>query len=158
MPLTTISNGQTVYLKDAKASGTDGGTFTSGAFQTRTLNTLENSAAFPWISLSANQFTLQPGTYAIDASAPARAVDSHVLRIRNITASSDEIIGMVENVNASVSADTTARLFGNIVVATASVYELQHRCTTTKTTNGFGGQANFGVNEIYSMVKITKLP
>jgi hypothetical protein len=34
----------TVYLKDVKPANTAGGTFTSGAWQPRIVNTLENSA------------------------------------------------------------------------------------------------------------------
>ena len=56
------------YLKDVKAANTAGGTFTSGAFQTRTLNTVEGDASI--VSLAANQFTLQAGTYHIEGVAP----------------------------------------------------------------------------------------
>jgi len=39
--LAAIPVQRTVYIKDVKAAGADGGTFTSGAWQTRTLNTIE---------------------------------------------------------------------------------------------------------------------
>src|SRR5690606_21247003 len=52
------------YLKDVKPSGTAGGTFTSGSWQTRDLNTIEGDSSF--VSLASNQFTLQPGTYHIE--------------------------------------------------------------------------------------------
>jgi hypothetical protein len=59
----------TCYIKDEKSSGTASGTFTSGAWQTRTLNTVSGDTAM--VSLSSNQFTLGVGTYQIIAKAPA---------------------------------------------------------------------------------------
>lgn len=45
-------------IQDQKSSGTDGGTFTSGAWRTRTLNTTVLNTIGAGFSLSSNQFTL----------------------------------------------------------------------------------------------------
>lgn len=148
---------QTAYVKDVKAATTDGGTFTSGAWRTRDLTTLENPFNVTWISLAANQFTLQAGTYEIDGEAPARAVDSHKTKIRNITASTDDIIGAEANTGSAVAAENRSRVMGILTVTGPTVFELQHQCTTTKATNGFGSNGGFSVSEVYSMVKITKI-
>ena len=71
-------------IADQKTSGTDGGTFTSGAWRTRDLNT-EVTDVDNIVSISSNQFTLQAGTYLIKARATAYDCDRHQLRLRNIT-------------------------------------------------------------------------
>ncbi len=56
---------QMVVVVDEKAANTSGGTFTSGAWQTRTLNTLTvNDDGIA--SLSDDQITLPAGTYEIE--------------------------------------------------------------------------------------------
>lgn len=147
----------TAYIKDVKPSGTAGGTFTSGAWQTRDLNTLEGDTGF--VSLSANQFTLQPGKYEIEASAPAHLVDSHKVKLRNITDSTDDIIGRnAHSTDSNTGADITSSELNDTVTLTATkTFEIQHRCQVSRSGNGFGIAASFGVDEIYTQVKITKV-
>ena len=71
-------------IGDQKSAGTEGGTFTSGAWQTRDLNT-EISDPDGIISISSNQFTLAAGTYLVNASAPAHKVNGHQIRLYNTT-------------------------------------------------------------------------
>jgi hypothetical protein len=149
------------YVKDVKSSGTAGGTFTSGAYQTRALNTLEGDQSF--ISLASNQFTLQPGTYRIEASAPGYRVTSHKLKLRNTSDSSDTIIGSVayaENTDSgaqSVDGMTHSFINGIFSITSAKTFEVQHRCGTTQSTDGFGFPATFGDSEVYTIVKIEKV-
>ena len=146
---------RTAYIKDVNASGTNGGTFTSGSYQTRILNTLSGDTSF--VSLSSNQFTLQPGTYKIRASAPATGCFEHRAKLRNITDSTDAIIG-----SAELSATTSLHMIRSVVtdiisITSAKVFELQHRCTTTQNTTGFGDAAGFGDSEVYAIVEIEKV-
>jgi len=143
------------YVKDVKAASTAGGTFTSGAWQTRTLNTLEGDVSF--ISLSANQIVLQPGTYHIEASAPAFKIDNHVIKLRNITDAVDTIIGAVSYADAASNVQNNSLLNGTFTIASAKTFETQHRCTVTRASNGFGAAGNVGVSEIYATVKLTKV-
>ena len=71
---------------DEKARNVDSGTFTSGDWRTRDLNT-EIADPDGIVSISNNQFTLSAGDYLIEASAPAFSVNQHVIRLQNITAS-----------------------------------------------------------------------
>ena len=154
--LAAIPVEKTVYLKDVKASGTDGGTFTSGAWQTRTLNTIEGDSAI--VRLLSNQFLLQPGTYQIEASAPAYRVAEHQLKIRNITNSQDSILGQVAYCGDTASNGApSALLSGPLTITTPTIFELQHRCTTTVATNGFGRGVSFGINTTFAQVKISKV-
>ena len=140
-------------LSDVKASGTEGGTATSGAYQTRILNTISDPTGVV-TSLASNQFILTAGEYYIEASAPTRAVNNNKIKIRNITDSTDAIIG--SNAFAGTNGSSSVAL-GNIVITSSKTFELQHRVQTTAATNGFGSAAAFGENEVYSIVKITKV-
>jgi hypothetical protein len=74
---------ESIIFSDQKSQNTPGGTFTSGSWQTRTLNT--TSGSISGASLSSNQFTLPAGTYVIESTAPAYRVQEHQSRIQNIT-------------------------------------------------------------------------
>lgn len=143
-------------IKDVKAANTDGGTFTSGSFVTRTLNTL--SDPFGIVSLASNQFTLQPGTYSIKVYAPAFRVDSHLSKLRNITDSSDTLLGQSSFADSGADGSSSiSQISGTFSITSAKTFEIQHRCQTTGTTTGFGQPANFGVSETYTTVEIQKL-
>jgi hypothetical protein len=139
LPLLAVPVPLTAYLKDVKPSGTAGGTFTSGAWRTRTLNTVEGDGSI--VSLSGNQFTLGPGKYEIEASAPAYAVNSHKIKLRNITDSLDAIVGGVSRSRDTEQTQTASTLKGKVSVSSTNTYEIQHYAETTSTTLGFGVQA-----------------
>jgi microcystin-dependent protein len=143
-------------LSDVKASGTAGGTATAGSYQTRTLNTLSDPSGIV-TSLASNQFVLPAGEYYIEVSAPAAAVGRHKIKIRNITDSTDSILGTAEFTAVAATYTTRAFLSGNIVISSSKSFELQHRVETTKTSDGFGVATSFGDSEVYSIVKITKV-
>lgn len=151
----TFNDGKVAYLKDVQTSGTNGGGFTSGSWQTRALNTVEGDDHI--VTLSSNQFTLKAGTYDIEAEAPANSVDDHKLRLRNITDSTDDIIGQVSRATTTNTHMVAASLVGRIVINADKTFELQHRCTTTKATDGFGRAASFGVSEVFAQIKILKV-
>lgn len=143
------------YLKDEKAANTAGGTFTSGAWQTRTLNTETGDTSF--VSLSTNQFTLQAGTYHIDATTPGYRVDRVVGKLRNITDSTDDIVGTTEGNTGGSAITSDSKINGTITISSAKTFEIQAQCLTTRATDGFGVASNFAVNEVYTQVKITKV-
>jgi hypothetical protein len=142
------------YLKDVKASGTAGGTFTSGAWQTRTLNTVEGDGSI--VSLSGPQFTLGPGKWEIEASAPGYAVNMHKAKLLNVTTASDAILGTSEKLDTTAN-QSRSIINGTLNLTSSTVFEVQHRCGTTKSTDGFGFPSASGVNEVYTLLKITKI-
>lgn len=144
---------RTAYLKDVKATTVDGGTFTSGSLQTRTLNTIEGDTSI--VSLSANQFTLQSGTYEIDVRAPVRRVNRHQAVLYNISDSQVTLVGG-SALDETGSGGQDARIVGVFTIASAKTFEIQHQCETTSATFGFGNATDFGLDEIYTVVKITK--
>lgn len=142
-------------LSDVKAAATDGGTFTSGSYATRDLNTEEDE--FGIVSLSANQFTLQAGTYRIFAKAPAYKVNSHKAKLRNVTDSSDVILGTSEAAETSGNVQNSSIISGLLTLTAAKTFEIQHRCSNTQATSGYGLACNFGDSEVYTIVEIEKL-
>lgn len=155
-PEWSSSSAPDVIIQDQKAAGTAGGTFTSGADRTRTLNTLVHNAN-SLATLSSNQFTLPAGTYYIEWSAPSASVGANQSFLQNVTAGTVSIRGTSEYTAAGADYATT-RSFGCGIVTNASpvTYEIRHRCTSTQSSNGFGFAANFGT-EIYTEVKIWKI-
>ena len=152
-------------LSDVKASGTAGGTATSGSYQTRTLNTLSDPSGIV-TSLASNQFVLPAGEYYIEAEAPAAAVGQQVIgkhkaKLRNITDGVDSIIGTATaaqgNPTSSVIISSTSNIKGNLVISSSKTFEVQHRVETTRAGDGFGTPSSFGDNEVYTIVKITKV-
>lgn len=149
---------KTVFIKDVKANQTDGGTFTSGSYQTRVLNTLENPQSVTWASLASNQFTLTAGTYHIHATAPAQAVNRHKAKLRNITDSTDDIIGSTSMNDTTANQIGRSEINGTLILSGTKTFEIQHRCQTTGTTTGYGSASNWaGETEVYTIVEITKL-
>jgi hypothetical protein len=139
-------------IVDQKVVNNAGGTFTSGSWQTRTLNTTIGSNTITGSSLLSNQFTLPSGTYRIFATAPAFGVNRHKGKLRNITDASDTLIGT--NGNAGHDFSTISGVF---TITSSKTFEIQHQCQTSSNTNGFGLESNFGVVEIYTQVELWKL-
>jgi hypothetical protein len=143
-------------LSDVKSSGTAGGASAAATTQTRTLNTIVDSTGIV-TSLIANQFVLPAGTYYIEASAPAQRSDKSKIRLRNITTSSTSILGTSENVDGTLAAQTRSVLSGEVIIATSTTFELQHYTQTALASIGLGVASSTGENEVYSIVKITKV-
>ena len=144
-----------LHVRDEKPANTPGGTFTLGDWRTRDLNTVKTNEIVG-ASLSSNQITLPAGTYYVEASAPGRAVARHKAKLRDTTGSVDLIHGTSEYV-FTAQIGTQSFVQGRFTLSVTSVLELQHRCSVTLATTGFGVESNFGVIEIYTVVRIWKV-
>lgn len=145
-----------IKLSDSQAATTDGGTFTSGAWQTRTLNTKDNDTE-GICTLAANQFILPAGTYRFSASAPAYRVDEHVARLQNITGASTTLAGTAEANAGGTGFTTRSFIVGIFTILVSTTFEIQHQATTTRAVDGFGRASGFST-EVYTIVEITSLP
>jgi hypothetical protein len=146
-----------LHVRDEKVSGSAGGTFTSGSFQTRTLNTVMTNE-ITGASLASNQITLPSGTFYIEANAPAFYVQYHKLKFRNTTDSSDTLIGDNNYLaDSGGGAVTHASLKGRFTISSSKTFELQHRGNITKTSDGFGTTNSFSVVEVFADVRIWKI-
>lgn len=141
--------------QDEKSAGTAGGTFTSGDWRTRDLNT-EQADRGNLGSLSANRVTLVPGIYLVEAHAPAFIVDRHQLRLWNIDAASTLLTGTSNLASSADLAETMTHLRGEITLTVDTRVELQHRCQTTRATDGFGLESNFAL-EVYAQIVFIRI-
>ncbi len=143
-------------LFDRKTPGIAGGTFTSGAWQTRDLNVIRGSKAN--VSLASNQFTLQQGVYLIEASAPAFRAGLHRMRLFNITDSKGEKLSSSSFAADSPNGSETSSLLTHyLLLSTSKTFEIQHQGEITQATDGFGRAASFAGPEIYTQVKIMRI-
>jgi len=133
----------------------DGGGFTSGSWQTRPLNT--NDSDYTDVTLSSNQLIVNAGTYIVCATAPAYNVNSHQTRLYNVTDSSTVLIGASERSSSTDTSSTSSLIVGEFTLTAQKTLEFQHRCETTKATNGMGVQSNFGSNNIYASITLLRI-
>lgn len=173
----TASGGQTVWQKltinhlasnvltfsnnfaqfsDQKTNGTSGGVCSNATWNTRTLNTT-NTNNISGVSLAANQITLPSGTYYVEANAPAAQVGYNILRIRNVTDSSDILMGTIAA--APNNFGSTAYIKGRFTIASSKIISLQHYTEGNAggSSEALGKAAAVGATEVYANLCIWKL-
>lgn len=157
-----LVNPKVAFLSDVKSQGSKGGSNVVG-YQTRELNTQEGYTDFFSSALITNQFSLEPGTYLIEASAPAYRTNRHQLRLYNVSNDEVEItsdgrlfVGTSEQANSTTSSGNRAFLQGAITIAASSTYRLEHYTQTVQASEGLGLETN-QTSEVYAIVKITKI-
>jgi len=125
---------------DIKAAATDGGSFTSGAWRDRDLNTLNQSPSGT-VSLSSNTVTIPAGKWIIQWSAPAIRVNSHQSRlIINESGTPSYVYGDAPYTAAGSVVQNFSRGMTIINSSSSFTIKIQHQCQTTRATDGFGGQ------------------
>jgi hypothetical protein len=149
----------TLHVQDQRASGTGGGTFTSGSWQTRTLNTSVTNG-ISGASLISDAITLPAGTYEVEAIANAFRVDEHQIRFNGTGVTIYGLSSLAPNGvtgGTNVPMQSTSTLRGTFTIASTTSFNLEHRCSRTTTTNGFGVDCGFGNINIYADVRIRKI-
>lgn len=148
---------QFAIFEDQKASGTSGGTPTTGARNTRVLNTtITNNIT--GCSLASNQITLPAGTYFIRGHGVAGAVFGHRLYLRNVSDSSDALGGINGQLHTSIQGNTPSFIEGVITITSSKVFELQHYIVANGSGSaGLGYAVTDGNVERYSRILIQKI-
>jgi hypothetical protein len=150
-----FGTGSITILADVKATSTNGGGFTSGAWRTRTLNTVLGSTGS--VSLSSNQFTLSAGTYYINAFVPGYRCNNHQAMLYNITDSSTGALGVSSFSTSNAAASLVPSFISTVItIPSSKVFEIQHRCSSTRDADGFGLASGFG-SEVYTTVSILRI-
>lgn len=146
-----------VILADEKAQNTAGGTFSSGAWRTRDLNT-ERADTANIASVASNQVTLPAGTYRCTIWAPAWVVGDHQARLQNITGAATLIVGTCSKseTTATYGNVTHSMICGTFTLGVESALEIQHRCVVTRNTDGFGPPLNW-TTEVYTLAVFERL-
>lgn len=140
-------------IGDQKGATTDGGTFSSGAFRTRDLNT-EFADPHGIVSISSNRFTLGAGSYMIVAAAPCYNTYRHVALVYDVTGNSVAFMGQTSfNANGM----SVSWCIGRVSFSGNRSYEIRHRCDNGRTSIGFGIAHDYGgYNAVYTIVQIFK--
>ena len=139
-------------IVDQKSATADGGTFTSGDWRTRDLNT-ELSDPDGIVTISSNQFTLAAGTYFIRWAAPAFGVERHQTRLQDITNATVREYGLSCYSASDLYAATHSFGSTRVIPGASTTYEIQHHSSFTKSTNGFGVHGGAGIEQ-YTLVEI----
>jgi len=139
-------------IADIKAQNTAGGTFTSGAWRTRDMNTVIVDLNSIVELLPANQFRIKAGRYYVTGAATAFGVSRHQARLFNVTQATVPVIGTSQVAFISDNACSSSQLLGGLVSNGTDIFELQHRAETTRANDGFGVAANFD-SELYSILR-----
>lgn len=153
-----LDNFQDIAIfNETQASGTQGGTATSGSFVKRTLNTtvVNNIAG---CSIASSVITLPAGTYKAVGYAPCYRTSGNQARFYNNTGAA--VVGAPSN---NITSDNGGN--GGVVaivdtyftLAVTSNIQLEHRVQTTVANAGYGGAQSFGTSEIYAQVTITRI-
>jgi len=124
------------------------------------------------------EIILEAGTYYIEASAPAFNVREHVARLADTTDASGGSAATVVLGTSEYAADYTtwtaddggaghthlisgtasqsrSLVRGRFELLSQRTLEIQHRCTSTQTTNGFGSAAGFyETSNVYTQVQM----
>lgn len=150
----SVSGGNPGYpyinVQDQKVSGSAGGTFTSGSWQTRTLNTLVADTA-GIASLASNQITLPAGTYWCLIRATAGGTNQNQARLQNVTDSVTLLLG--NNTYGSVGgSETLSTIGGEFTLSASKALSVQHRANTT---GNFGTATSWGT-EVYAVAEFWK--
>ena len=151
---------KTWLIRDSKSTGTNGGSFNSGGWIGRVLNTITASGdSGDDVTLSSNVVTLSPGYYKWQSRAPGYHCDRHQTRLFDVTNNTAVAYGSCAyspgGASNSSQSDSIIQTFLSISVPTT--YRLEHMCMSTQANNGLGIASNFAGNtEIYSTVYIKK--
>ena len=150
--------GEDIHIREQQSAGTHGGTFTSGAWRTRTLNTIVTDETGN-VTLSSNQITLPAGTYRANIEAPVQRVLHCRARLRNVTDGTDVLLSnSIWTDNGVDSVQTASTIYGQFTIGASKTLEVQHWGTETEATTGFG-QANSidSKDEIHTTVEFVKV-
>ncbi len=144
-------------LYDVKSAGTAGGTPSAiNTWITRALNTGHDPDGI--VSISSDEFTLQPGTYEIMWVMPA--VGAHPFKSRLYDVTNSEVVGRYGSAgyNDRSDAATQAHSFGvtTILIASATVYRLEAIVGWNSAGGELGKPAGQSVEEVYTQVVIRK--
>ena len=144
-----------LHVRDEKSDTTAGGT-SQTSYTKRDLNTtLTNEIS--GASISSSVITLPAGTYYILASAPIYNSNFHRLKLRNTTDSSDTLLGTTEYTDNANAGFNRSFVFGRFTIASSKNFELQHKVSSSHSTNGLGVPSSFSETEVYADCQIWKV-
>lgn len=141
-----------VTAQEIQPSGTPGGTFTAGAWQTRTLNTLIGMQTFA--TIANNIVSVSIGTYLVIVTVPSCNVGANQCRVLNHRTNT-YMYGTNSYSIGNGIGNTTIRVYIDSPLPTS--FSIEHFCETTVPDIGFGKSLGFGTQEIYTSCSIQQV-
>jgi hypothetical protein len=124
-------------FNETQAQGTNGGTYTTGSWATRVLNTtVYNNITSA--SLATNAVSLPAGTYYMSASAGMFYTTETQLRIYNNTDSANVALSQIGYMGATTDALTMQSATAIVTITGTKSFIVQHRGARTSATQGLG--------------------
>lgn len=147
-----------VKVSDVKAYDTNGGSSTSGSWQTRVINT-EDTDTRNICSIASNQITLAAGTYECWIVSPYYRSNQGITRLRNITDGSTELVGTsFYSSNGGDYAIATSFIVGRFAIAAQKVFEVQYYVQNSYATLGLGVRGNVnGTSNVYTIAEFKRV-
>ena len=143
-------------LSEVQTSGTNGGTSIIG-FQQRTLNTVVDPTGEMIIDLTANEFTLEAGTYLIQGHTSIVGLNQAALYLRNVTDNVVVLGGDAAWVNATGLVSGKAFINDIFTITEPKVFDLLFYAALARTDIGLGLPNSNGQDEKYTHITLTKL-
>lgn len=135
----------------------DGGGAVVG-WNIRTLTHAHDPSFF--VTLEDNVFTMEAGTYIIQATAPAFGVSVHQLRLWNVDLDSLHARGIATVAKSGIGArgGSLAYLSTLTDVPADAPLRLDHYCGSAVPIYGLGVSAGSGIDNIYTNIEIFRVP
>ncbi|MHC4575104.1 MAG: hypothetical protein ACYS76_13395 [Planctomycetota bacterium] len=148
--------------QDQQPTSTAGGTAGANTDQTRVLNTTEVAPSGSNISRSGNVVTLKDGgRYFWRATAPGNLVNLHQLLVKQTSGTPAFVLmGTPQQAGSSSAGHTIVPVSGEIDLTAAGTdhtYELIHRTSTARATDGLGKASPGSRGSTFATVEIWEL-
>lgn len=147
-----------ILLRRELGTGNNAGTFTSGSWVARVLNTTVNDTQEQVIEFNplTGIFKVRMAKFKVYAEAPAFDVGRHRSRLRNITAGG-ALYGTSEFTGDN--GQTVSVIKGRFDLDEDTEFILESRCQTTKANTGLGFPTGFDSNaEVFEFVEFEEVP
>ena len=154
-------------LTDEKGGTVNGGDSVSTGWTAREINTIRGDSWFVTLSGTGTtglggtnkDFTLEPGTYEIEAFGPFYSTHYSQHRLYDKTNSEIVIVG-TNNQGSTSTGFVNGPVSGVFNITTSTEYNLEYRVSTAVSTYGLGEDSTFsatGDKSVYANIKIRKL-
>ena len=140
-----------VCVRDVKAAGVNGGTFTSGAWRIRDIND-EQADTANICTIAGNVITLAAGTYQCRIACPGVTTRGHQARLYDNTADEVVIAGTSSGAG-SVYTTATSVIIGRFTLSEESALQVEHRCELTRLDSGMGRKVGWTEVEVYTVAE-----
>ncbi len=143
-------------ITDQKPAGTESGSFISGAWRTRDLNTILTGADNIQ-GLSSNRISLLSNDYLVWGWAPSRATQLAQTRIQDITNNVTVGLGLGQLPRTTNTLNNTSQFLGFISAQDPAItIEIQHQASTDALATGFGASGFGTQDELYTTVYLLR--